>query len=183
MCKLSQFSKFIKCLRRDKLSPFSNAPEVQFVRTPDSEGDKDAWETVSNTTSYVARSVMALQTLRHRPHFVATWSMCVTCSYCSAAAHLCLSCFLQFVQFSHNVGRTSTILSQKSSKFYETFLGYQNKIIIISASSQIMSSHKYKNNKNSRLSPTVFTNHLLNLCYSNNEVCNVHSRYSLNLAL
>jgi len=125
ICKLSQVSKFIRCLRRDKLSQFSNGPEVQFVRTPDSEGDKDAWETVSNT-----RSVMALQTLIHRPHFVATWSMCVTCSYCSAAAHLCLSCFLQFVQFSHNAGRTSTILS--NSKFYETFLEYQNRIIRIS---------------------------------------------------
>ncbi len=180
ICKLSQFSKFIRCLRNE--TNYLNFPMrlrcslsgllIQKVI------DKDAWETVSNTTSKVERSVMALQTLRHRPHFVGTWSMCVTCSYRSAAAHLCLSCFLQFVQFSHNVGRTSTILSKTKSKFYETFLGYQNKIIIISASSQITSSRKYKNNKNSRLSPTVFTNQLLNLCYSNNEVCNVHSRYS-----
>lgn len=168
ICKLSQFSKFIRCLRRDKLSQFSNGPEVQFVRTPDSGGDKDAWETVSNT-----RSVMALQTLRHRPHFVATWSMCVTCSYCSAAAHLCLSCFLQFVQFSHNAGRTSTILSKTKFKILWNFFRVSKQNIRISAS-----SHKYKNNKNNRLSPTVFTYQLWNLCYSNNEVCNVHSRYS-----
>jgi hypothetical protein len=37
----------------------------------------------------------------------------------------------------------------KQIQNYETFLGYRNKIIIISASSQIMSSRKYKNNKNS----------------------------------
>jgi hypothetical protein len=44
----------------------------------------------------------------------------------------------------------------------------------ISISFQVINLHKCKN---SQLSPTALTNQLLKLFYSNNEMCNVHSRY------
>jgi hypothetical protein len=37
---ISVFQIYQMSPKRDKLSQFSNAPEVQFVRTPDSEGDR-----------------------------------------------------------------------------------------------------------------------------------------------